>query len=125
MSGAGCSGGRRWSSRSRAAAVDPGHVDSVNLHHPDRASIVPDPVQVPIRCLATTSRSASSITSKPCTTPAAAALIDPEGDHVERSWCYAFGWNSIAYLDEDRISAMIPAGLLVVPKDGTTPFALP
>ena len=52
-------------------------------------------------------------------------LIDPEGDHVERSWCYAFGWNSTAYLDEDRISAMIPAGLLVVPKDGATPFVLP
>lgn len=51
-------------------------------------------------------------------------LVDP-ARFVERPWCYAFGWNSVAFLDERRISAMIPAGLLVVPKDGTTPFVLP
>ena len=51
-------------------------------------------------------------------------LVDPER-FLERPWCYAFGWNSVAFLDEHRISAAIPAGLLVVPKDGTTPFLLP
>ena len=56
-------------------------------------------------------------------------LADPVKTWSERSWCYVFGFNSVAFLDHGDINAMIVTGALVVNKDRSriwvTPTAWP
>ena len=44
---------------------------------------------------------------------------------LERSWCYVFPFNTVAFFDHNDLRNSIPAGPLVVPKDGTTPWGAP
>ena len=43
----------------------------------------------------------------------------------ERSWCYVFPFNSVAFLDRDEILQVIPTGPLIVPKNGSEPWVSP
>jgi hypothetical protein len=52
-------------------------------------------------------------------------LVDRGPGWTRRGWCYAFAFNSVAYLDGGELSAAIPTGALVVPTDGTAPWVLP
>lgn len=52
-------------------------------------------------------------------------LGDPERTWTERSWCYVFGFNSVAFLDRHDIGKMVPSGPIVVPKDGSPVWVLP
>jgi hypothetical protein len=52
-------------------------------------------------------------------------LTDPGPAWAERSWCYVFGFNSVAYLDHDDVGAMVPSGPIVVNKDGSGAWVLP
>lgn len=52
-------------------------------------------------------------------------LGDPERTWTERSWCYVFGFNSVAFLDHDDFTKMVPSGPIVVHKDGSAVWVLP
>ena len=55
--------------------------------------------------------------------------LDPATPWAQRSWCYVFSFNSVAFLDHDDVGAFIPTGALVVNKDRSdvwiTPSAFP
>ena len=52
-------------------------------------------------------------------------MLDPHMDPIVRSWCYAFYWNSVRYLDSgDFLSYVAGNGPVVVPTDGSEPFFL-
>lgn len=52
-------------------------------------------------------------------------LDDPDKTWSERSWCYVFAFNSVAFLDHRDWEAMVPSGPIVVNKDGSGVWILP
>lgn len=59
-------------------------------------------------------------------TPRTPLSLAPDAEPIVRSWCYAFFWNSVRFLETRDPMAMVAGnGPIVVPVDGSEPFVLP